>query len=139
MADAYVAAASRLRSDTTLQVENMLGWFRRVLFLTCLESSRRERRAHAGLIRRLQEEDDSLDLIAGAHPAYDLQAALSQAIRRLPQEDQTILTMAVQGHTSDEIARSLGPDMTPDRVRKRKSRVLATLQKTLGGIEAWAK
>jgi RNA polymerase sigma factor (sigma-70 family) len=139
MADAYVAAASRLRSDPTLQIENMLGWFRRVLFLTCLDYSRRYRRAHAGLVRALQYEDDSLDLIAGAHPAFDLKAALAEALGRLPAEDRTIVTMAAAGHTSDEIAKTLVPQMTPDSVRKRKSRVLANLQKALGGIETWIK
>lgn len=139
MADAYVAAVSRLRTDPMLEIGNMLGWFRRVLFLTCLESSRKDRRAHAGLIRKLQDEDDSLDLIAGSHPAYELKVALSEAIRKLPERDQRIITMAVEGHTSDEIAKFLGSDITPESVRKRKSLALATLQKALGGIEAWAK
>jgi RNA polymerase sigma factor (sigma-70 family) len=139
MADAYVAAASRLRNDVSLHVENMLGWFRKVLFLTCLDYSRRHRRAYAGLIRRLRDEDDSLDLIVGENPTPDLKAALVEAFEHLGDEDRTIVRMAAEGHTSDEIAKSLGQKWTPDGVRKRKSRVLATLQEMLGGLEAWAR
>lgn len=139
LADAYVTAATKIRNDPTLEVRNMAGWFRRVLFLTCLERSRYDRREQQRFVTQLQEEDDSLDLIAGYNPHFDLQIALQKALKELKDDERTIVTMAAEGHTSNEIAEKLGGRATPASVRKEKSRVLAVLQKMLGGIQVWAR
>lgn len=139
LADAYVTAATRIRNDPALQIENMGGWFRRVILLTCLERNRRARREHRSFSMQLQQEDDALDLIAGENPPFELRAALREALDRLPESDRTIVVMAAEGHTSSEIAQALGGTMTAESVRQKKSRVLVTLQKLLGGIQIWAK
>ena len=137
LADAYLAAVTRLRNDPTLQVQNMAGWLRRIILFTCMERRRRDGRDHRRFLAQVQEEDDALDLLAGQHPAFDLRIALREALERLPEDDQTIVTMSAKGYTSDEIAESVG--RTAEAVRQQKSRVLATLQKMLGGIQIWAK
>ncbi len=139
LADAYLAAATRLRNDTDLQVENMGGWFRRVILLTCLEHHRRELREQRQFASQLQDEDDSLDLIANERPVSELRAALQQALARLPDADRRIVEMAASGHTSNEIAAAIGNGTTAEAVRKQKSRVLAALQKLLGGIQVWTR
>lgn len=139
MADAYLAAATRLRNDPDLHVENMGGWFRRVILLTCLERNRRSLREHRTFATQMQEEDDSLDLLASERPLFELRAALHQALAQLPDADRKIVTMAAAGHTSNEIAAAMGDGTTPEAVRKQKSRVLASLQRMLGGMQIWAK
>jgi RNA polymerase sigma factor (sigma-70 family) len=135
--DAYLAAAEHLRHDVNLKIKNMPGWFRRVLFLTCLDHGDRTRRRRRRFIEGMFEQNDLLDLIAGQRVTFDLHVALIEALGSLLDEDRQIVEMSAAGHTSGEIAAYLGPDMTAEAVRKRKSRVLATLQKMLGGVKAW--
>jgi RNA polymerase sigma factor (sigma-70 family) len=135
--DAYLTAVTRLRNDETLRVQNMAGWFRRIIFFTCLERRRRQERDERTFLSQFEEEDDVLDLVAGEYPTYELGAALREALENLPEKDRQIVDMSAAGYTSDEIAEKQGSNA--EAIRQQKSRVLATLKTMLGGIQIWAR
>ena len=139
MADAYIAAAQRLKSDRELNVENMGGWFRRVLFLACLTHNRHRLRDMRRFVNSLNEDDDLLGLLASTPAQFDLGVALKEALGKLREEDRTIVMMSAEGYTSGDIADMLGASFNATNVRKRNSRALAALQKLLGGVRPWVK
>lgn len=141
LADAYLAAATRLRRDPSLHVERLSPWFRRVLFLTCMQHARRNRRDETA--DWLIEEDGLLDLLVDAKSTDpELRATLDQVLDKLG-IDARIVRMASEGFTSSEIAVALRPDLdlgedisrAADAIRQRKSRAIAKLRKLLKETE----
>ena len=130
--DAYIHAATRLRDDGELRVENMHAWFRGVIFNTCLERRRRGFRYSSLFVQSLEDEIGVLNQIDQTTVSVDLTIAADEVLKNFSEQDQEIVKLAAAGYTSDEIAALLG-DMTAVAVRKRKSRALAALKKSLGG------
>lgn len=133
MSEAYLAAATRLRNDPDLEVRSYGTWFRRVLFLTCLDHGKRVRRNSRRFVDEIFAENETLEMIAAAPLDDDLRISIEQAMIALTEDDRQIIELAGQGYTSDEIGRQLAPPVDAQVVRKRKSRALKQLSEKLRG------
>jgi RNA polymerase sigma factor (sigma-70 family) len=137
LSDAYIAAATRLRHDRNLQVEDWVAWFRRFVFLTCLRHTRDTLKDKTIDLGTAEMEERLLDFVADRESSNkeDTRLIVAQALERLKVDDpqsHTIVERSADGYTSVEIAKTLG--LTPENVRTQKSRALRKLREELEGI-----
>jgi RNA polymerase sigma factor (sigma-70 family) len=123
LSEAYLTAATRLRNEPTLIVENLEAWFRKVLFFVCLkQADARHKLGLVGTLESLQGEDEVLQF----SPSWDHNILARQLLDNLEPEEREIVTMAGQGLTSKEIGQALGK--SGENVRQIKARAIAKLK-----------
>lgn len=137
LSDAYIAAATRLRHDRNLQVDDWVAWFRRFIFLTCLRHTRDKLKDKTIDLDTAEMEERLLDFVAdrAAPNKEDIRLIVAEALQNLQKTDpesHTIVEQSADGYTSIEIAKTLG--ITPENVRTQKSRALKKLREELEGI-----
>jgi RNA polymerase sigma factor (sigma-70 family) len=134
LSDAYIAAATRLRHDRNLHVDDWVAWFRRFVFLTCLRHTRDKLKDRSIDLDSVEAEERLLDLVAVRSSANveDIRLIVNEALNALDEQDCNIVQQSADGYTSAEIAEKLG--LSPENVRTRKSRAVRLLRERLEGI-----
>jgi RNA polymerase sigma factor (sigma-70 family) len=127
LADAYLAAATRLRNEPELAADHLEPWFRKVLFFTCLKQGDAKRKL--GLSQTIEELEYEDEVLQSA-PLWDKQIDIAQRLDSLEPEEREIVRLAGEGYTSAEIASRVGK--SAQNVRKIKSRAIGKLQREVG-------
>lgn len=128
LSDAYLIAATKIRNDPTLVVENWEAWFRKFLFFTCLKlADAHHKLGLTTTIDELEAEDEILQ--SSAH--WDDNILARELLDSLEPEEREVLTQAGSGYTSNEIGVALGK--SADNVRQIKSRAIEKLRQGLKG------
>lgn len=133
LSDAYFDAASLLKNGRFVDLQYYNAWFRKVLFLRCLQHSKRKHRELARIVTSLSEQDDVLDLGRGAGRFADdaeMPILWDELLSKLDKEDdKQIVLKSLEGYTSKEIAQSL--NLSPQNIRQIKSRALRKIRNAL--------
>jgi len=129
LSDAYLAAATRLRCDSSLVVHSLGAWFRRVLFFRCLKHAKMQSADDwEKPIDQLEREDEMVEILhRGSHIETEDAILADELLSTLGGRDRRILELTIEGYTSREIAEVL--EETPENVRKVKSRAIGKLQR----------
>jgi RNA polymerase sigma factor (sigma-70 family) len=123
LSDAFVTAITKLRDAPELEIHFPFAWFLRILFFTSLRHARR----HLHVIQRLELEDRLLNRIVDPTVSNsESRLVIDNAVKTAAGDDLEIIQLAAQGYTSEEIGEKL--DISPELVRKRKSRALQRLR-----------
>jgi RNA polymerase sigma factor (sigma-70 family) len=131
LSEAYLLAATKLRHNPTLVVENHAAWFQRILFFVCLATAKKRFKTEAkGIdVEALHSEADTLEMVYNQLFQPDRRIDMEEILSALSDTDRKILQMSLEGYTSEEIAESL--NTTAPNIRQRKSRALQELRKRL--------
>jgi len=135
LSDAYLAAATRLRREPSLEVQNLGAWFRKVLFFRCLQYGKKWREGKwAKSLEDLENEDQVLEILHQAeksHSTTETTLLVDECLSKLDDRERQVLVLAAQGYTSREIGNKFKE--TPENIRKIKSRAIEKLRNLLLG------
>jgi RNA polymerase sigma factor (sigma-70 family) len=133
LSDAYLTAATRLRSEPGLRIERLDAWFRKILFFKCLRAAAASRKDG---IRRvaasLEAEDRLLDVVdrsVSSSEDLDRHLFVKELLGTLDIRARSVVEMSAAGFTSAEIGRDLNEQT--DNVRQIRSRALSRLRRAL--------
>lgn len=130
LSDAYLRAATRLRNEPRLQVENYAAWFSRFVFFTCLRRARELSKLPVTIdLDGMEMQDQMLDMVP------ELLLTMDKLLESLDPTDQKIVMRAAEGFTSKEIAGELGGNLSEASVRQKKSRALRKLLRRYQGAD----
>ena len=133
LSDAYLAAASKIRSKPDLEIENFYAWYRKFLFFACLKLAARKGQFPSVELEELENYAQLLEIVHSGqvHQDPDVSLFCEKLLMNLKEKDRDILTKSAQGYTSVEIAEEL--ELKPEAVRQSKKRALELLRKLVKG------
>lgn len=128
LSEAYLTAATKVRNQENLIIENYFAWFRKVLFFACLKFAKKQGQLQEVQYQELEDEAQLLEIVnihqKGQDP--DVSILSKELLGALSETDQDIVKSSAEGYTSREIANRLS--LSPESVRQRKKRALDVLK-----------